>query len=73
MSTKTTQQDGGLEVGCRLTIEAVGLRKSDAAAYALSLIGQMMQDAHELGHSCSGYSGNAFGKWQSVKEGDVRR
>lgn len=53
-------------LGYRLTIEAVGLRKSDAAAYALRLIGMMMQEAHRKGHSCGGELGNASGNWSEV-------
>ncbi len=52
--------------GYRLTIEAVGLRQSDAAAYALRLIGSMMQEAHTKGHSCGGETGSASGNWENV-------
>jgi hypothetical protein len=52
--------------GYRLTIEAVGLRQSDAAAYALRLIGMMMQEAHTKGHSCGGELGNASGNWENL-------
>jgi len=52
--------------GYRLTIEAVGLRQSDAAAYALRLIGMMMQEAHTNGHSCGGELGNASGNWDNL-------
>lgn len=52
--------------GYRLTIEAVGLRQSDAAAYALRLIGSMMQEAHTKGHSCGGELGNASGNWENL-------
>ena len=47
-------------------IEAVGLRQSDAAAYALRLIGMMMQEAHTKGHCCGGETGNASGNWEHV-------
>ena len=50
----------------RLTIEACGLRQSDAAAYALRLIGMMMQEAHTKGHCCGGTNGNASGKWEET-------
>ena len=52
--------------GYRLTIEAFGLRQSDAAAYALRLIGSMMQEAHTKGHSCGGERGNASGNWENL-------
>lgn len=51
----------------RLTIEAVGLRQSDAAAHALTLIGTMMREAHTRGHCCGGTSGNASGRWEAVQ------
>jgi hypothetical protein len=51
--------------GYRLTIEAVGLRQCDAAAYALQLIGSMMQEAHTKGHSCGGELGKASGNWET--------
>lgn len=52
--------------GCRLHLEAVGLRQSDAAAYALRLLGMMMQEAHTRGHSCGGETGNASGNWENL-------
>ncbi len=59
-------QESAQPVGFRLTIEAVGLRQSDAAAQALTLIGTMMQDAHDKGHSCGGTTGNAAGRWERL-------
>lgn len=50
----------------RLTIDAVGLRKSDAASYALRLIGMMLEDPHDKGHSVGGDNGNASGKWEDA-------
>ena len=52
--------------GYRLTIEAVGLRQSDAAAFALRLIGSMMQEPHNKGHGCGGELGNASGNWENL-------
>ena len=52
--------------GYRLHIEAVGLRQTDAVAYALRLIGMMVQSAHTKGHSCGGETGNASGNWENV-------
>ncbi len=50
----------------RITIEAVGVRKADAVKYALNLIGMMMCEPHEKGHSCGGDNGNASGKWEDA-------
>ena len=50
----------------RLRIDAVGLSQSDAAAYALRLIGMMIQKAHTNGHSCGGVTGNASGRWEML-------
>ncbi len=57
------QPDGA---GYRLCIEAVGLRQSDAAAFALRLIGMMIQDGHTKGYSCGGETGNASGNWEKI-------
>jgi hypothetical protein len=54
-------------IGYRLTIDAIGLRQSDAAAFALRLIGMMMQEAHSKGHSCGGELGNAVGGWKIIE------
>jgi hypothetical protein len=62
-------QESTPTIGYRLTIEAVGLRQSDAAAHALTLIGMMMQDAHDKGHSCGGTTGNASGRWERLPNG----
>ena len=56
--------------GYHLTIESFGLRQSDAASYALQLIGSMMQSAHTQGHSCGGETGNACGNWEIVGRSD---
>ena len=56
----------------RMTIEAVGLRQSDAAAYALQVIGMMMREVHRKGYSCGGETGNASGNWETL-ETDHRR
>ena len=58
--------------GYRLVIEAVGLRKSDAAAFALRLIGQMIQDPSEKGHSCGGETGSASGNWERIEAKEHR-
>ena len=52
--------------GYRMKIESVGLSQSDAASYALRLIGSMMQQAHTKGHSCGGELGNASGNWENL-------
>lgn len=57
---------GLVSSGYRPHIEAIGLRQSDAAAYALRLIGMMMQEAHTKGHSCGGETGNASGNWTDI-------
>lgn len=53
-----------LQKGFRLKIEADGYRQSDAAKFALQLIGNMLQEGHTRGHSCGGTYGNASGQWE---------
>ncbi len=52
----------------RLNIEAVGMSRADAVAYALRLIGMMIQQAHTRGHSCGGETGNASGNWDGPND-----
>lgn len=54
--------------GYRLKIEATGARQTDAASFALRLVGIMLQSAHTQGHSCGGDLGNASGNWEKVDE-----
>jgi hypothetical protein len=50
----------------RIKIDAVGFRKTDAASYALRVLGMMLQEAHYNGHSCGGENGSATGQWEVV-------
>ena len=56
----------------RIKIEAVGFRKTDAASYALRVLGMMLQEAHHNGHSCAGENGSATGQWEVVGQTETK-